>query len=191
MTRPLIQYRRAIHADFGGILRLQHRNLLTTLEGEDPSQGFLSIEFTEEELQKINSDPGIFVALRDGEVIGYLMAETAEFAVRSPLIAHMLNSLGDVVFEDVPLSSYRLFVYGPVCIDRRHRGQGVLEGLFDSMLRVLKERYEVGVAFVSVLNSRSLNAHQDKLGMRVVDEFEFNGQKYKTLAFGLGTSSGK
>jgi len=49
------------------------------------------------------------------------------------------------------------------------------------MLKSLEERYDIGVAFVSRENPRSLYAHQDKLGMKVVDEFEFNGQLYNTL----------
>ena len=39
--------------------------------------------------------------------------------------------------------------------------------------------------FVSERNPRSLHAHQNKLGMKSADEFEFNGEKYSTLMFGL------
>ncbi len=46
MTEPTIQYRKAVLTDFEGILLLQHQNLLTTLQGEDLAQGFLSIEYT-------------------------------------------------------------------------------------------------------------------------------------------------
>ena len=46
----------------------------------------------------------------------------------------------------------------------------------------------MGVAFVSDRNPRSLYAHRDKLGMKVVDEFEFNGQRYNALVFGVGES---
>ena len=185
MTQPLIQYRKATPADFWRILSLQHQNLLTILQGKDLSQGFLTIEFTREQLHRMNSELGIFVALQDKEVIGYLMAESIEFANESPLIAHLLKRLKDFVYEDVPLSSRCLFVYGPVCIDRRHRGQGILEGLSNMMLQTLKGQYDVGIAFVSERNPRSLHAHQVKLGMKVVDEFEFNGQKYRTLVFGV------
>jgi len=185
MIHSSILYRKAIPADLEGILLLQHENLMTNLQGEDLSQGFLSIEFTREQIRKINGELGIFVAVQDKRVIGYLMTETVEFAVQSPLIAHMLKRLKDVVFDDHPISSYSLFIYGPVCIDRRSRGKGVLEGLFKVMLKALKGRYDVGVAFVSELNLRSLHAHQHKLGMTVVDEFEFNGQTYWTLVFGL------
>jgi hypothetical protein len=185
MTQLLIQYCKATPSDFEGILRLQHQNLMTTLHGKDLSQGFLSIEFTREQLHKINSELGIFVALQGKEVIGYLMAESVEFAGGSPLMAHLLKMIKEFVFNHVPLSSCHLFVYGPVCIDRRHRGRRVLEELFNVMLQALQGQYDVGVAFVSSLNLRSFNAHKNKLGMQVVDEFEFNGQKYWTLVFAV------
>src|SRR5690242_4075686 len=64
MFPPLIQYRRATPADFEGILHLQHQNLITTLRGEDLSHGFLTIEFTREQLHQINSELGICVAVQ-------------------------------------------------------------------------------------------------------------------------------
>lgn len=183
MTQPTILYRKASPADFEGILHLQQQNLVTTLTGEDLSQGFLSIEFTREQLHKINSGLGIFVAVQDKVVIGYLMVESVEFAVGSPLVANMLKRLKDVVFDNIPLSSCCLYVYGPVCIDRHHRGQGILEGLFWNMKETLGADYDVGIAFVSLSNPRSLQAHTAKLGMRIIDEFEFKGGRYHTLAF--------
>jgi len=183
-TLPEILFRKATPADFEGILRLQHQNLLATLQGEDLSQGFLSIEFTREQLHKVNSELGIFVAVQGKVVVGYLMAETAEFAIGSPLISHMLKRLKHVVFDDITLSC-GFFVYGPVCIDRPSRGQGILDGLFRFMEETLRADYDVGIAFVSLRNPRSLRAHTAKLGMRVIDDFEFGGERYNTLAFGL------
>ena len=185
MPQSLIQYRRAIPDDFDGILRLQHQNLITNLQVQDLSQGFLMIAFEREQLYRINGELGIFVAVQEREVIGYLMAESVDFAVGSPLIAHMLDRLKEFTIDGVLLSSRRLFVYGPVCIDRQHRGRRILDELFKVMLKTLQGRYDAGVAFVSALNSRSFHAHKDKLGMRIADEFEFNGQKYWTLVFAI------
>jgi hypothetical protein len=182
VTHLNIQYRKATPADFEGILRLQHQNLLANLQGEDLSQGFLLMELTREQLHKINSELGVFVAVHDKSVVGYLMAETAEFAVGAPLIAHMLKRLKNVVIDDINLSCC-FFVYGPVCVDRQHRGQGILEGLFGIMKGTLSADYHFGIAFVSQLNLRSLQAHTAKLGMKVIDEFEFGGGRYNTLAF--------
>lgn len=185
MTQPAILYRKATPTDFEGILRLQYQNLLSNLQGEALSQGFLSMEFTREQLHKVDSELGIFVAVQDEAVVGYVMAESVEFAVGSPLISNMLKRLRDAEFEGVPIASSALFVYGPVCIDRHQRGKGVLEGLFKVMKETLMADYDVGIAFVSHQNPRSLQAHTAKLGMKVVDEFEFGGGRYWTLAFKL------
>jgi len=97
-SQPLIQYRKATPTDFDGILHLQRHNLITTLQKKDLSQGFLMIEFTREQLYKINGELGIFVAVQGKEVIGYLMAESTDFAVGSPLIAHMFSRLKKFTF---------------------------------------------------------------------------------------------
>jgi len=114
-----------------------------------------------------------------------------DFALQSPLITTMVRRYPDLLYQSLPLSGYRTFVYGPVCINRQSRGQGVLEGLFNAMLQTLKGRYDVGVAFVSELNPRSLHAHQNKLGMKIIDEFEFNGRKYWTLVFDVKSKGRK
>ncbi len=191
MSRLPVQYRKATPADFDGILGLQRQNLITTLQEKDLSQGFLIIEFTREQLYKISSDLGIFVAVQDKTFIGYLMAQSVDFADESPLIAHMLNRLKEFTFDSVPLASCKLFIYGPVCIDEQYRGHKILDGLFDIMLKTLQGHYDAGVAFVSAQNLRSFKAHKIKLGMRIADEFEFNGQKYWTLVFALGQKEQK
>ena len=106
----------------------------------------------------------------------------------SPLIAHLLKRLNKILSDDVPCC---MFVYGPVCIDKQYRGAGVLVGMFNLMLQTLQGKYEVGIAFVSALNARSFKAHHDKLGMKLVDEFEFNGQQFRTLMFRLEEITGE
>jgi hypothetical protein len=184
-SQPLVQYRKATPSDFEGILRLQNENLITALQGEDLSQGFLTIPLSREQLHSKNRVHGIYVACQGKEIIGYLMAQSVEIAIGSPLIAYMLSRLKEFIYEGAPLLSSKLFVYGPVCIDREHRGQKILDELFNLMLQTLQGEYDVGIAFVSALNPRSYNAHKNKLGMQIADEFEFNGQKYWTLVFAV------
>lgn len=180
-------FRRSDPSDFPMILALQKDNLLGNLEPQDQQDGFLSIEYSRDQLESLNNELGIFVAQDNDHLAGYLIAQTMDHALQSPLISTMVKRFPDVLYRARPLSGFRTFIYGPVCIERRSRGQGILEGLFNVMLKTLKQ-FDVGVGFVSERNPRSLHAHQDKLGLKVVDEFEFNGQKYWTLVFGLKTN---
>jgi hypothetical protein len=126
---------------------------------------------------------GIFIATEDDSLLGYLMAETMDFASQSPLIEGMTKRFPAIQYQHHPLTGSRLFIYGPVCIARKYRGQGILEGLFNIMRQTLSGKYDVWIAFVSKNNPHSLRAHTEKLGMTVADEFEFKGQMYWTIAF--------
>ncbi len=185
MNKPAIQYYKATPINFEGIFRLQNKNLITALQGGDLSQGFLTIPISKDQLHRICSEHGIFVALQGSEVIGYVMAQSVELAIVSPLIAHMFGRLKNVVFEGSQLSSCTLFNYGPVCIEKQYRGKGILDNLFNLMLQTLQGQFEVGIGFVSEQNPRSYYAHKKKLGLQLIDEFDFSGQKYFTFAFAV------
>lgn len=179
-------FKKANPADFPRILELQKLNLFQNLEPQDQKEGFLSIEYSAEELALLNQEMGIFIALKDDHLAGFLINQTMEFAVQSPLITAMVKRFPDIQYKGRPLSSFRTFMYGPVCVDKKYRGQGILEGLYGIMLKAVQGQYDVGVAFVSDNNPHSFYAHRDKLGMNVVDEFRFNNQKYYTLVFAQG-----
>jgi hypothetical protein len=165
-------FRKANPQDIPMILELQKKNLLKNLQPQDQQDGFLSIEYSADQLTRLNHELGIFVAQDNDHLAGYLIAQTMDFALHSALIATMVKRFPDVQYSGRPLSSFKTFIYGPVCIAKESRGQGVLEGLYRIMLKTLQGQYDAGVAFVSERNPRSLYAHLYKLRMRVVDEFE-------------------
>jgi predicted GNAT superfamily acetyltransferase len=95
----------------------------------------------------------------------------------------MLKSYDRMIFEGSALSSFRSYIYGPVCIAREYRGRGLLRGLYDAQEKDLAGQFEIGVAFVSRCNPHSLDAHVKGLGMTGVGNFECRGNTYVTLAF--------
>jgi len=165
---------------------LQKDNLITNLSEQERSEGFLSVDFTFSQLEKLYQAPGIFVASEENRVVGYLMTETAEFSSQFPVIATMVRRFDRLNFLRTSLKNDRILVYGPVCIDRKYRGIGVLEGLYKVMRESLKEEFDFGVLFISKSNRRSFSAHVKKLGMFVVYEFEHEGKMFWTLMFSLG-----
>ena len=80
------------------------------------------------------------------------------------------------------------FQYVPVRVDAAYRGLGVFPRLFETMRLGMCERYPIGVTFINRLNPHSFHAHTKKLGMTVIDEFEFNGRPYYGLAFDMTRS---
>ena len=180
-----IHYRRAANIDFPQILALQAQNLRWNLDEVRQQQGFLSVEYGEDDLAAINDGLGIYVAVEGDRLLAYAMAETEEFAGGVPLIAHMASRFPSAILQNQPVTNLRYFIYGPVCIDRAARGRGLLNGLLQAMSAALTVRFDVGIAFIAQSNIHSYHAHVRKNDMSVIDEFEFDGRRFWTIAFGL------
>jgi len=178
-----MRFARATGSNYAGILALQEANLFDHLSAEARRDGYLSARFSHEQFERMNADV-VVVAATDGDrVAGYLCASTVEFNRPFPLLAAMLRRYDDVTFRGRALAQHNTFVYGPVCVARADRGNGVLRGMFDELLREVAGRFDVGACFVAAGNARSLAAHQQGLGMERVAEFEFQQRGYHILAF--------
>jgi hypothetical protein len=170
-----VTYCRAEPRDCSGIVRLNAANFITNLSPQEREDGFLSAVFSEQQVAAIADDLGIIIAVSDSRVVGFLCAFRNDFEHGSPVITAMLESYDRLRFDGELLSSYRSYVYGPVCIERDYRGKGLLRRLFEAQKRDLAGKFEMGVALVARANVHSLNAHVAGLGMSEVGDFEVNG----------------
>lgn len=180
-----MDFRRATAEDFSDILKLQATSFIDNLSTEDLTDGFLSAEFTCPQLGEIANDVALLVASDKGRILGYLCTCSCDYYKQVPLLATMIRSLDSILYLGKPLSSYNLFIYGPVCIDKAYRGRGLLRGLYEVLQGEVSGKFEVGTAFVSKDNSHSLAAHVNGLGMASAGEFDFRGRIYDILAFSI------
>jgi predicted GNAT superfamily acetyltransferase len=180
-----IRYRRAAGKDYPGIADLNSANFITHLNEEERKEGFLSAQFTEPQIAAMAEDLGIMVAVADGGVRGFLCAFRNDFDHGSPVVAKMIASYDRMQFEGRVLTSYSSYVYGPVCIERPFRRQGLLRGLYEAQRRDLAGQFEIGVALIARNNPHSLAAHIAGLGMTEAGDFEVNGNIFAAVAFRL------
>ncbi|MGH7875214.1 MAG: N-acetyltransferase [Candidatus Binatia bacterium] len=181
----IVTFRRARVVDYPHILRLQSANFIANLTAEERKQGFLSAQFSAAQTAQIAEDLGTMVALVDDQVAGFLCAFRNQFETGSPVIARMLESYDRLLFEGRPLSFFKSYIYGPVCIGREYRQRGLLRGLYEAQKNDLAGRFDLGVAFVARNNPHSLQAHVAGLGMSKVGDFEVADNIYVVLAFPL------
>ena len=178
-----IEYRRAGPEDYFSIVRLQRANYIGNLTEEERREGFLSAEFTLEQIAAIATDLGIAIVTIGDDVAGCLCGIRREFDHGSPVVAKMIESYDQARFEGKPLRAFNSYIYGPVCIARQHRRHGLLRGLYEFQKKDLAGRFEIGVALVSHSNPHSMQAHVGGLGMTEAGEFEVNGNLFAILAF--------
>ena len=95
----------------------------------------------------------------------------------------MVKGLPDLEYLGEKLSVDNSYQYGPVCIDKSVRGSGLLEEIFDFSREQMSKRFPILVTFINKINPRSYEAHVRKLGLEVIQEFEFNNNFYYELVY--------
>lgn len=173
----------ATESDFDGILNLQSRNLHTNLSPPELAGGFVTTPFTPELLGQLLDRSGIFIAEKEHKIVGYLLAGDWEFFSQWEIFGVMMLRLPAVRFRGEEITVDSSFQYGPICIDRSSRGGDLLPQLFGLMRSSFAPKFPVGVTFINRVNQRSVAAHTRKLDLEIIDEFDFNGNAFYTLAF--------
>jgi hypothetical protein len=178
---PIIRI--AIESDIDGILDLQSRNLYANLSAADLAGGFVTTPFTADLLCQLIERIGVFVAVDEDKIVGYLLAGDWTFFSQWEIFKVMISRLPELKFMGEGITIDRSFQYGPICIDLDWRGSTVFPDLFALMRSSFESRFPIGITFINKLNERSFMAHTRKLDLEIVDEFEFNGNSFYTLAF--------
>lgn len=177
-------YRVATVEDIESVLALHYRYQIDSIDEEDKKDGFVTTPFTAEQLRAlIEQEQGLFIAVDGDEVVAYVMTASWQFWSRWPMFACMIEGLGTLEYLGQKLSVENSYQYGPICIDKRYRGSGVLEGIFEFARSQMSPRFPILVTFINKINPRSYTAHTKKLGLEVITEFSYNNNHYYELVY--------
>ncbi|MBP7770007.1 MAG: GNAT family acetyltransferase [Aliarcobacter sp.] len=179
-----MKLRNAKIEDIEKVLELHSKYQIDTINQDDKKDGFITTSFTKEQLKKlILEEEGLFIALKDDEIVAYIMSASWQFWSIWPMFVHMIKDLPNLKYLNQTLSLENSYQYGPVCVNSSVRGTGVLEKLFEFTREKMSKKYPILVTFINKINTRSYEAHTRKLGLEVIQEFEFNNNKYYELVY--------
>jgi len=179
-----MEYKIATLDDIEATLKLHAKYQIDTIGEADKKDGFVTTAFTVEELtQLIEQEQGLFILKEGDEVLAYVMAASWGFWSRWAMFAHMIKELPKLEYLGQRLSVENSYQYGPICIDKSVRGSVILKNIFNFSLQHMAKRYPILVTFVNKVNTRSYEAHKRKLGLEVIQEFEYNTNKYYEMVY--------
>lgn len=165
------------------VLELHYRYQVNSIAEEDKKDGFITTAFTKSHLIcLIEDENGLFIALKDGNIIAYAMSASWAFWSQWPMFQFMIENLNDSKLINNELTVNNSYQYGPVCVDKSERGEGVFELIFNFSLTQMSNRYPFMVTFINKINTRSYEAHTRKVSLDVINEFNFNNNEYYKLA---------
>src|SRR5690606_16224775 len=175
--------------DIPGILALQEKYLHKNLNEEERRRGFVTTPFTAEQIEEVIKQNGIFIATNEEHgIIAYAFAASWKYFEQWEIFNYMVSRFPQLSFQGGTITTENSFQYGPICIDLRYRGTGLLNQLFEEMRVEFVKKYPISVTFINKVNEVSTKAHTIKLGWEVIDAFRFNGKEYIGLAFDMRKS---
>ncbi len=174
-----MQYKVADLNDIEGVLKLHAKYQIDSIAEEDKKDGFVTTAFSGEELTAlIAQEQGLFIAKEGDEVLAYVMSASWKFWSQWEMFRYMIADLPNLSYKGTQLTTQNSYQYGPICIDKRVRGTEVLPTIFNFARKQMSQRYPILLTFVNQINPRSYEAHRRKLGLDIIQEFEFNGNRY-------------
>lgn len=180
-----IQLQVAKLSDIDGVLALQKLYLVSNLTEEEKKAGFVTTPFSVEQLSFVINNEGLFLAKDSDKVIAYIFAESWDFFSQYPIFEYMITLFPKLSFLDFEITTTSSFQYGPICIDKKYRGQGLINTLFEFMRIHIVKRYPLSLTFINKNNIPSTKAHTEKLKWTIIGDFEFNNNAYFILGYDM------
>lgn len=176
-TRPQYRVRDAASdEDLRQILALQRANLPHALDQEERrEQGFVTLQHDLPLLREMNSPHAHIVATpaQSDEVIAYALTMLQKFRGRLPALDPMFDQLDRLEYRGRPLTEWRYFIMGQVCVARLHRGFGLVERLYALQRQSMAPHFDLAITEIDRANPRSIRAHE-KAGFQVLHEYRAN-----------------
>lgn len=171
--------------DIDGVLALQELYLVSNMSEEEKQSGFVTTPFTIEQLAYVIGIEGLFIAKDNGKTVAYIFAESWNFFSQYPIFEYMISLFPSLSFKNFEITSTSSFQYGPICIDKKYRGKGLIHLLFEFMRIHVMKKYPLSLTFINKTNAPSLKAHIEKLQWTTIADFEFNNNNYFILAYDM------
>ena len=154
------------------ILALQKKFLRgkTSVE-EEKENGFLTVEHTLDLLQKMDSLEHSIIVKDENDLAGYALTMPKECAAIIQELIPMFKNFDKIIYCGKPISDYLFYVMGQICVNKKYRGQGVFEMLYQKHKEIFQHKYDFIITEISTSNHRSLRAHT-KTGFKIINTYK-------------------
>lgn len=154
------------------IHELNQKNLKQNLSEETKkNEGFVTWLYSVELLKKMHQLSPSIIIKDVQKLAAYALTTLKDSATFHPDLKTMFCNLETVYFRNQPLSFYRFYCMGQICVDEEYRGMGLVNMLYLKHREVYSTQYDFILTEISTSNSRSLRAHE-KMGFETIYTYQ-------------------
>lgn len=177
----MVKYRLAELEDIPAIQALMSENHVNSMNERDKADGFISAELNQEQLSRLISDEQALFVAYDDKVAAMGVCASWDFWSDWQAVQTLSHGLNKVMLDGTRFSRENSYLWGPVCISKNYRGQGIFESLFNYSKQMMSSHYPLIYTYVHEDNHRSFAAHNNKVALTYTRDIEMSGQVFKEL----------
>ena len=113
--------------------------------------------------------PSIIIKDND-RVIAYALVMLRECSSMVPVLEPMFANFEKFTWNGKPLTAYRFYVMGQICIDKAYRGRGLFDILYQKHKEIYSPKFDLLVTEIATRNARSLRAHE-RVGFKQINVY--------------------
>ena len=154
--------------DLKGIIALQKLNLRADLSTtEIKEQGFVTVSHSLSDLEMMHQHEPNIIAKNEDKVIAYVLGMTEQSKSDIPRLVEMYESFDHIQYKGKSVAEYKYIVVGQVCVDKRYRGQGLFDRIYQVYKNYFQDKYTFAITEIASINLRSMKAHE-RLGFETI-----------------------
>jgi ribosomal protein S18 acetylase RimI-like enzyme len=162
---------------------LNKRNLRSAINAaEQKSNGFVTWLYSLELLKKMHAvAPSVII--KDGnKIAGYALVALKEMSPFHADLQTLFTHILQFRYEDKPLSHFKFYCMGQICIDINYRGMGLVDMLYQKHKEIYSDRYQLLITEISTSNIRSQKAHE-KSGFKTIHSYRDALDEWNVVAW--------
>jgi GNAT superfamily N-acetyltransferase len=169
--------------DLERIIELQQRNHPTAVAPDLwETQGFVTMEYTVQQLQIMSGKYRHVVAKHNNAVVGYALIMLRDHSASFPFLRDMFQDIEAGAYSGKLLRESRYFVMGQVCIEKDFRGKGIFKKLYHGLREQMGTDFDFVITEVSTRNGKSMRAHE-KLGFENIKPEGTGSSEWNVIAW--------
>lgn len=168
-------------SELEAIQALQRANLRKNLsEPEAAKEGFLIAEYSLDFLRRMHESHPSVIAVDGDQLVGYALVTTKTARDGHSLLDDLCTHIDRLTYKNRPLKNAKYVLVGQLCVDKCHRGKGLVQQMYGLFRESLQSHYDYGITDVARANQRSLQAHL-KTGFQVIHSIQFEGLEWDVI----------
>ncbi|EGU38740.1 GNAT family N-acetyltransferase [Vibrio scophthalmi] len=159
-----MNFRYATPQDVSALVRLQNESHVSNISQQHLGDGFLNTVLNEKQLlNAINHQQAVYVAEFDNKIIAMAVCACWQFWYFSSSMKNIAKNIHNIKVVGGNLTETNSLFWGPVCVSRQFRGQGIFASLFEYARTQSSAQYRYIYTVIHQANRRSRSAHINKV----------------------------